>query len=321
MSGNSGRSGATQIEVAAEYDGQRLDNFLLRELGKVPRSLVYRLLRKGEVRVNKGRKKPDYRLAAGDIVRLPPQQALDARRPAADAVSDSLRACLDNAVMFEDERLIALNKPAGVPVHAGSGIATGLIEALRVMRGSASLELVHRLDRGTSGCLLVARNRKRLLPLQDAFRQRLTSKVYLALVQGQFPATTVTVTEPLRRFTLPNGERRVEVHPEGREACSHFRRLQQFGACALVEVTIETGRTHQIRVHAAHLGHALIGDDKYGDRTALRRLNLSGPARLYLHAASLRLDCDPPVQLQAPPDSRWQQAMATLAARTGNKPA
>lgn len=321
MSAHDSPQTARLIEVSEDYEGQRLDNFLLRELGKVPRSLVYRLLRKGEVRVNKGRKKPDYRLAQGDLVRVPPRQAIEAAQKPRVGVSDALRDTLNSAVLFEDEWLIALNKPVGLPVHAGSGIETGLIEALRLIRESASLELVHRLDRGTSGCLLIARNRKRLLPLQDAFRQRRTRKVYLALVHGEFTEDAVTVSAPLRRFTLPNDERRVEVHPQGREAVSHFQRLQQFAHCALVQVHIETGRTHQIRVHARHLGHPLVGDDKYGDRAADRALHLPGPARLFLHAAQLELECEPAVQVTAPVDAHWQQVMASLAARTGNKSA
>lgn len=315
MSIDAPSGGARQITVSADYEGQRLDNFLLRELGNVPRSLVYRLLRKGEVRVNKGRKKPDYRLTSGDVVRLPPATALQVSTKPRVSVSESVRKQLAAAVIFEDERLIALNKPAGMPVHAGSGITSGLIESLRLIRESASLELVHRLDRGTSGCLLVARNRKRLLPLQDAFRQRLTKKVYWALVHGEFKAGPVTVTAPLRRFTLPNDERRVEVHPEGREAISHFRRLVQFAGCALVEVTIETGRTHQIRVHARHLGHSLVGDDKYGDRKIDLALGLPGPARLFLHAAQITLHCEPAVHAEAEPDAHWQQVMAELRGR------
>ena len=279
------------VEAQEGDDGQRLDNFLMRTLGAVPRSLVYRIVRTGEVRVNGRRAKPAYRLVAGDRVRLPPVQP--AGRKDADAASQapsrSLREFVAAAVIHEDRDLIVVNKPAGVAVHGGSGVSFGVIEALRAVHPQLKeLELVHRLDRETSGCLLVAKRRAVLRDLHAQLRERQMDKRYLALVAGRWPFGAKKIDLPLKTNLKQGGERVVRVHSEGQHAETTFRPIEQFGKVAtLLDIALGTGRTHQIRVHAAHAGYPVAGDGKYGDRDKDAKLKAYGLSRMFLHAASL----------------------------------
>ncbi len=279
------------VEAQEGDDGQRLDNFLLRILGAVPRSLVYRILRTGQVRVNGKRAKPAYRLVAGDRVRLPPLQDTGSRQEAteAKAPSKSLRDFVTAAVIHEDRDLIVVNKPAGVAVHGGSGVSFGVIEALRAVHPELKeLELVHRLDRETSGCLLVAKRRAVLRDLHAQLREREMQKRYLALVAGKWPFGTKTIDLPLKTNLRQGGERVVRVHSEGQSAVTTFKPIEHFGKIAtLLDIALGTGRTHQIRVHAAHAGYPVAGDEKYGDRDKDAKLKAYGLSRMFLHAAAL----------------------------------
>jgi 23S rRNA pseudouridine955/2504/2580 synthase len=274
------------VRIGSAAAGQRVDNFLLAELKGVPRSLVYRLLRRGEVRVNKGRAKPQQRLAFGDDVRIPPVRTARTVQPGKPPVGLTER--LMEGVLFEDERVLVLDKPAGVAVHGGSGISHGVIEALRAGRGEPELELVHRLDRDTSGCLLLAKRRSALRWLHAQLRENRVRKRYRALLCGSLAERVQRVELPLRKFQLQGGERMVRVdHAEGKPALTVFRRAAAYGGLTLVDVELHTGRTHQIRVHAAGIGAPVAGDDKYGrpeDRSLARALSLS---RLFLHASEL----------------------------------
>jgi len=270
------------VRVGPEQADQRIDNFLMRELKGVPRSRIYRILRRGEVRVNGGRIGPTYRLRRGDQVRIPPVRTAAPGGPARP------RPELEGAVLYEDERLLAVNKPPGMAVHGGSGISQGVIEALRAARPKAPyLELVHRLDRETSGCLLVAKKRSELRTLHALLREGGMDKRYLTLVRGCWQGGERTVRAALRKNQLRGGERMVRVDEQGKEAETRFRPLAVFNDATLLEVELGTGRTHQIRVHAAHIGHPIAGDRKYGDEAFNRRLRELGLKRLFLHAHSL----------------------------------
>lgn len=293
------------VVVDAGQDGQRIDNYLVRVMKGVPRSHVYRLLRTGQVRVNKGRIRADYRLREGDQVRIPPvrqAQAADIPR-----LPEGLARQLQQAVLYEDADLLVLNKPAGLAVHAGSNVDFGVIEALRRLRpGAAYLELVHRLDRDTSGCLILAKNRPALLDLQAQMRDGGIVKGYLTLVAGRWPGGGRTVSAPLAKNALRGGERMVEVTPEGKPAVSRFEPLERFRDATLMEVYLETGRTHQIRVHAAHSGHPVAGDPKYGSAEFNRRMKRTGLKRMFLHAhrvAFRRPGANEDLDLSAPLDS------------------
>lgn len=285
---NKPRSKATAIEwreITTADCGIRIDNWLAKTLKGVPKSHLYQLLRTGQVRVNGARAKPDVRLAAGDAVRLPPVRVAhraSTRRPVAPGKT--------LPVVYEDDALIALNKAAGQAVHGGSGVAFGVIEQLRSQRPQAKmLELIHRLDRETSGLLLVAKKRSALRALHAAWREDKVEKRYLALVQGAWPhAAARSIRAPLVRYLLPNGERRVRVGAEGKAAHSVVRCQQVFASgFSLLEVELKTGRTHQIRVHLAHLGFPLCGDDKYGDFESNKILQKNGLRRMFLHASKL----------------------------------
>jgi 23S rRNA pseudouridine955/2504/2580 synthase len=283
------REGVRHIEVDAERAGQRLDNFLMRVLENVPRSRIYRLVRRGEVRVNGRRASPAQRLNASDRIRLPPVR-LEAQ-PAAPRVPSSMIELLQRAVIHEDDRLLVLDKPAGVAVHGGSGVSFGIIEALRAARPHEELELVHRLDRDTSGCLLIARKASALRTLHALLREGQFEKGYLALVQGPWDLGRKRIDVPLRTDLRVSGERTVRAHASGKEAVSEFKPVQFFGSRAtLMEVAIHTGRTHQIRVHAAHAGHPVAGDEKYGDAEFNRRMREVGLSRMFLHAHSVSFE-------------------------------
>jgi len=279
-------SGVRLVRVEDERDGQRVDNFLLGQLKGAPRSLIYRILRTGEVRVNGKRAKPDTRLAGGDQVRIPPVR-LDAPADKGEAPSGPLER-VAASIVFEDRALLALNKPSGIATHGGSGISFGVIELLRKLRPTESLELVHRLDRDTSGLLVVAKKRSALTELQRLIREGRLEKRYLTLLAGEIPQRPFTVDQPLLKSTLQGGERMVRVDPEGKPSVSHFKRIDLYGGHSYAEVRIDTGRTHQIRVHSAFTGHPVAGDEKYGDKDANKALRQSGLKRLFLHAASLR---------------------------------
>lgn len=283
-------TGVRLLDIDANSDGQRVDNFLLRELKGVPKSRIYRLLRKGEVRVNKGRVKAEYRLQSGDQVRIPPIR-MSADEPGEVSVSAGLAERLAAAILYEDEGLIVIDKSAGLAVHGGSGVSLGLIEALRALRPEARfLELVHRLDRDTSGCIMVAKKRSGLLVLHEALRGDGIDKRYLALAAGKWSKGRTEVSAPLEKNTLRSGERVVRVSATGKEALTKFAVLEHFDGATLVEASPITGRTHQIRVHAQFAGHPLAGDEKYGDRAADERFRQLGLRRLFLHAHTLTFD-------------------------------
>jgi 23S rRNA pseudouridine955/2504/2580 synthase len=274
-------------QIESEQAGQRVDNFLIRELGGVPKTLVYRILRKGEVRVNKGRVKPEYRLQAGDEVRIPPVQVEPKLEATVDAHSVQT---MEIPILFEDNALLVVNKPSGLAVHGGSGLSFGLIELLRQQRPNEKyLELAHRLDRETSGVLLLAKSRKALMSLHNQLRGRHTEKHYLALLCGRLRKTR-EINAALRKNTLQSGERVVRVDAaEGRAALSSFKPLTQYAGATFADVEILTGRTHQIRVHAQHAGLPLAGDTKYGGRECNQRMRALGLKRLFLHASELHL--------------------------------
>ncbi len=314
-------TGVRTVTVSDDREGQRLDNFLLGQLKGAPRSLIYKLVRSGQVRINGKRAKPDSRLEGGDIVRIPPVTL----GPPSDhgEAAPALLQRLDAAIVFEDERLLALNKPCGVASHGGSGISFGAIETLRQLRPQQSLELVHRLDRDTSGLLIVAKKRAALVELQALMREDADTrsagirKRYLALLVGRLAGENFTVDAPLEVGLRQGGERHVRVGQGGKESVSHFHLIERRGGHSYVDVRIDTGRTHQIRVHAAHLGHPVAGDDKYGEKEVNRRLReQTGLKRLFLHAASLEFSLDGgkvPYLLNAPLAPELAEALDRLA--------
>ncbi len=307
-------SSVQMLEVSPEFAGQRIDNFLRNQLKGVPKTLIYRILRKGEVRVNKGRIKPEYKLQAGDLVRVPPLRLAERDEPA--PLAQGLLERLEAAIIYEDKALIVLNKPAGIAVHGGSGLSYGVIEALRQLRpDTKELELVHRLDRDTSGLLMVAKKRSMLRHLHQELRGDGVDKRYMALVRGRWETGKKQVSAPLLKNTLRSGERMVEVTDEGKEALTLFRVLRRFGDFAtLVEARPVTGRTHQIRVHARHAGHAIAGDSKYGDEDFSREIRELGGKRLFLHAYGLKVPLPDggELNLEAPVDEVWSQTLGKL---------
>lgn len=289
-------SSVRYITVREDHHGQRLDNFLSRELKGAPKSLIYRIVRSGEVRVNQGRAKPDTRLSAGDEIRLPPLRL--AERGEAPVAGSSLKARLESSILYEDAGLLVINKPAGLAVHGGSGQSLGLIEALRQLRPQEkALELVHRLDRETSGCLLVAKKRSALRYLQAALREHRVQKTYVALVKGPWPKRKRVVESKLEKFELASGERRVKASEEGKASRTEFTVLGHYLAgpqpCTLVEAMPVTGRTHQIRVHARSVGCPLACDNKYADDEFNALMKKHGFRRLFLHAAELSFPLPP----------------------------
>ena len=269
-----------QVSVSADEAGQRIDNFLARHLKGVPKSHIYRIIRRGEVRVNSGRKRAQYKVCAGDTVRIPP-----VRVSAAPAVKVRPGRGLEDRILYENSRCLVLNKPSGMAVHGGSGLSYGVIEAMRAGRPEAPyLELAHRLDRGTSGCLVLAKRRSFLRAFQQQLRDGVVVKRYLALLSGAWAGGRQTVTAPLRKNLLRGGERMVSVDESGKQAISVFNPLTRFRDATLVEVELKTGRTHQIRVHAAHIGHPLAADEKYGDPAFNQTMKALGLRRMWLHA-------------------------------------
>jgi 23S rRNA pseudouridine955/2504/2580 synthase len=275
------------VEINEDNCDQRLDNFLISRLKGVPKSRIYRLVRKGEVRVNKGRVDIKYRLAAGDVVRIPPVRV--AERSEEFFVPKGLQAALQQGILFEDDGFMVINKPAGFAVHGGSGVSSGIIEGLRLMRPEARfLELVHRLDKDTSGCLLIAKKRSALRKLQEFFRNSEIKKTYQALLAGQWDRKKLIVTAPLLKNISKGGERIVVISKAGKAAETLFTRIKLFRNATLVEASPKTGRTHQIRVHAASLGHAIVGDDRYGIDEINKLFKNKGYKRMFLHAETLK---------------------------------
>ena len=344
---------ATLVTVTEDYAGQRLDNFLIRQLKGVPKTHVYRIIRSGEVRVNKGRAHADTRVEAGDIVRLPPVRTSERAEQKAQAMAQEVARhgasstvggyapSREFPILFEDDFLLAIDKPAGVAVHGGSGVSFGIIEQLRMARPEADfLELVHRLDRETSGILLIAKRRMALKLLQEQFRERETDKVYLALVSGSWPANMRVIDKALHKYLLPNGERRVKVvandHPDAMRSVTLVKVKTPIAAnplapgtpFTLLEVTIKTGRTHQIRVHLAGEGHPIVGDDKYGDFELNKALQKSSEGsaslkRMFLHAWSLKFNhpkTRKAIELQAALPEELQQFLPSRASEPCAEP-
>lgn len=295
----------TELQVDEGSAGQRIDNFLVKTLKGVPKSRIYRILRTGEVRVNRGRIKPDYRLQEGDSVRIPPirtSEEAPAPRP-----GERVQRLIEESILYEDKGFLIINKPSGLAVHGGSGVSFGVIEALRAMRPDAPfLELAHRLDRETSGVLVLCKKRSALRAFQEQLRDNKTTKRYLALLRGKWKGGGRRVSAPLRKNVLSSGERVVKVAEDGKESISIFEPRATFGTLAsLVQVTLITGRTHQIRVHSTHVGHPIAGDEKYGDEEFNRRMAELGLKRLFLHAAELTFklpETGEPLTVRAPLD-------------------
>jgi 23S rRNA pseudouridine955/2504/2580 synthase len=281
-------TGVQTLNVGPEREGQRVDNCLAALLKGVPRSLIYRLLRTGQVRINGKRAKPDTRLSAGDLLRIPPVRTAEREEPGAPPPA-MVRQVTD-AVIFEDRDFLAIDKPAGIASHGGSGVSFGAIELLRAARPREHLELVHRLDRDTSGVLLFSRTRTGLTGVQALIREGEVKKQYLCLMTGALQRAKFDVNAPLRKSVLSGGERMVRVDDQGKPALTFFREIERYRGASLVEATLDTGRTHQIRVHAAHAGHPLAGDPKYGDREANKRFRSLGLKRLFLHAARFEFE-------------------------------
>lgn len=274
------------LKIDSDHEGRRIDNFLLSQLKGVPKSMIYRIIRKGEVRVNKKRIKPDYKLKLNDEVRIPPIRTAEKLSPSTP--SHQFAEKLEKAILCEDEYLLIINKPSGLAVHGGSNLRLGLIEALRLIRPDARfLELVHRLDRDTSGCLIIAKKRSVLRELHELLRQGEIKKIYIALTRGHWPKQKNIVTLSLAKNILQSGERVVKHDALGKQAKSIFNVKKSFENADLVEVELCTGRTHQIRVHAQASGHPVSGDEKYGDKAFNKIMNQKGLKRLFLHATSV----------------------------------
>lgn len=305
------------ITITADEAGQRIDNFLRTHLKGVPKSMIYRIVRKGEVRVNKKRVKPEYKLQHVDEVRIPPVRRSDDEQVPVSTGFDKV-AAFNDAVLYEDDYLLILNKPAGTAVHGGSGLRFGVIEGLRALRTDARfLELVHRLDRDTSGVLLVAKKRSALRALHEQLRVKGMQKDYLALVRGQWQSHVKTVAVPLLKNILSSGERIVRVNSEGKPSETRFKVAERFTLATLVRAIPVTGHTHQIRIHAQHAGHPIAFDDRYGDGAFAQQLKGCGLNRLFLHATALRFDhpgSGETLRIEAPLDAPLRQCLLYLRA-------
>ena len=309
-------SSVTYIDV--DDPGQRIDNYLSRVLKAVPKARIYRMLRRGEVRVNGGRVKPAYRVQSGDRVRVPPVRT--GRRVTPTARHRPLAKLLDEGILFEDDGLLIVDKPSGLAVHGGSGVSFGLIEALRAARSDRFLELAHRLDRDTSGCLIVAKSRAALKDLHDLQRKRRMRKSYDLLVAGRWPRRLNAVDLPLHRYVTPSGERRVRVAGHGKPSRTTFRRVGGVPSASWLQAWLQTGRTHQIRVHAAASGHPVLGDDKYGTEASAACSGIGGAGRLCLHAKRLSFNWEGArMSVEAPLPTPFAEAWARLSAHAGNK--
>jgi 23S rRNA pseudouridine955/2504/2580 synthase len=310
------KKSVSQVTVSDAQAGQRIDNFLVKHLKGVPKNHIYRLLRSGQVRVNSGRKKAHYKLQPGDILRLPPVRTSEGH---STPVPESIIKLLKESVIFENDDIIAINKPSGIAVHKGSGLSFGVIEAFRQIHPEQSLELVHRLDRETSGCLLLAKTRQVLSRLHEMLRHEKTvhiEKTYTALLDGIWSQGKTTIDIGISKVKR-SGEHMMQADEHGDRAISHFEPLEIFESgiirpCSLMKVTIETGRTHQIRVHALHSGHAIIGDSKYGDKESNRYFRELGLKRLFLHAQQLYLPLPDPIHIEAPLSAELESFLRQL---------
>ncbi|MBP6122686.1 MULTISPECIES: 23S rRNA pseudouridine(955/2504/2580) synthase RluC [Providencia] len=309
------------IDISDDEAGQRIDNFLLAKLKGVPKSLIYRIIRKGEVRVNKGRIKPEYKLLAGDQVRVPPVRVAERDTAPVSAKLDKVAALAD-CILYEDESILVINKPSGTAVHGGSGLSFGVIEGLRALRPEARfLELVHRLDRDTSGILLVAKKRSALRSLHEQLRLKQMQKDYLALVRGNWQSHMKVVQAPLLKNILQSGERIVRVNSEGKASETRFKVEERFDNATLVKASPVTGRTHQIRVHTLHAGHPIAFDDRYGDKQFDSQLAGTGLKRLFLHASSLKFThpkTGEEMCIQAPLNAELNQCLKVMRSRKTN---
>ncbi|HDX1178305.1 TPA: 23S rRNA pseudouridine(955/2504/2580) synthase RluC [Pasteurella multocida] len=303
------------LAISEDEAGQRIDNYLLAKLKGVPKSLIYRILRKGEVRVNKGRIKPEYKLQANDIVRVPPVR-ISEKEQAPISTKLNKVSQLEKQILFEDECLLVLNKPSGIAVHGGSGLSFGVIEALRTLRPDARfLELVHRLDRDTSGILLVAKKRSALRSLHEQLREKTVQKDYLALVRGQWQSHCKVVKAPLLKNELSSGERIVRVSEQGKPSETRFSIEERYEYATLVKASPVTGRTHQIRVHTQYAGHPIALDDKYGDKHFDEQMTQLGLTRLFLHAFSIRFEhpkTGETLRINAPLDPEMKKILGAL---------
>jgi len=292
-----------QVTISAAQSGQRIDNFLVKHLKGVPKSHIYRLLRSGQIRVNSGRKKPHYKLQADDILRIPPVRISENET---EKIPQPVLDTVNNAIIYEDENIVAINKPSGIAVHKGSGLRFGIIEIFRQLRPEQELELVHRLDRDTSGCLLLSKNRQTLTQLHELLRhEKLThiEKTYIALLDGNWRQGNKTIDIGLCKVKR-SGEHLIQADSSGERAISHFELIEVFDEesewpCSLMKITIETGRTHQIRVHSQYAGHPIIGDSKYGDKKSNAHFRELGLKRLFLHAQRLYLPLSAPITIEA----------------------
>jgi len=306
------------IEIDGNNAGQRIDNFLFNYLKGVPKSHVYKIIRKGEVRVNKGRIKQTYKLQINDSVRIPPVKLV--ARESRPAPGRSLLNLIEASILFEDAGLMAINKPSGVAVHGGSGVSYGIIEAVRILKPEYKfLELIHRLDKETSGCLLIAKKRSVLIAIQNLLRHRQTDKSYLTLLCGQLSCSEKKIAAPLLRESLKTGERMVRVDKSGKESTSFFSTIEQFNNTSLTAVRIVTGRTHQIRVHARFIGHCVAGDSKYGNYACNQRLKQQGLKRLFLHCAQMSFqypETDRKISIKAPLPDELEKVLMVLREET-----
>ncbi|WP_211823902.1 23S rRNA pseudouridine(955/2504/2580) synthase RluC [Proteus terrae] len=303
------------VTIDGDEAGQRIDNFLLARLKGVPKSMIYRIIRKGEVRVNKGRIKPEYKINAGDSIRIPPVRVSEKEEIAVSPKLDKVSALAD-CILYEDDHLMLINKPSGTAVHGGSGLSFGVIEGLRALRPEARfLELVHRLDRDTSGVLLIAKKRSALRTLHEQLRLKQMQKDYLALVRGQWQSHTKVVQAPLLKNILQSGERVVKVSNEGKPSETRFKVEERFEFATLVKASPVTGRTHQIRVHTLHAGHPIAFDDRYGDRDFDSQLVGTKLKRLFLHASSLTFthpSTGEQMRIEAPMDNQLRHCLQVL---------
>lgn len=311
---NNEKSSVQYIKITADYADQRIDNFLIARLKGVPKSRVYRILRKGEVRVNKKRAQPSYRLQEGDEIRIPPIRVSE--QPVAPKANKHVVDLLQDRILYEDKSLLIINKPSGIPVHGGSGVGLGIIEILRTMYPkSPHLELAHRLDADTSGCLILAKKRSVLKEVHELLRNGQVRKIYYALTKGHWKASELFVEASLQKNYLASGERIVRVNKEGKPSATQFKVVKEFANATLVEATLLTGRTHQIRVHAQFRGHSIAGDDKYGDKEFDKKMRTFGLKRLFLHAKSIEFilpSSKLEISISAPLDEDLQSCLHLL---------
>lgn len=304
------------VEIDDDFAGQRIDNFLLARLKNVPKSMIYRIVRKGEVRVNKKRIKPEYKIQEGDIVRVPPVKLPESTAPELPNVKLAKVSELESCIIYEDDHLLILNKPSGTAVHGGSGLKFGAIEALRALRPDARfLELVHRIDRDTSGILLIAKKRSALRRLQEQFRNKTVQKYYFALVMGEWKSTCKVVNAPLLKNEVNSI---VRVNTNGKPSETRFKILEKFEQATLIQASPITGRTHQIRVHAQYTGHPIGWDDRYGDRRFDAYSGQFGLDRLFLHAANIKFthpSTEELMDISAPMENRLERVLKGLRSK------